>query len=83
MVKKSVAEISPEDIGQVVSFVVPNPVLTKINGANATLKVTGVLVGYIKSSPGTDLVLEVGNSKHVINEVLQQVMDISFPLKSE
>lgn len=79
----SVKDIAPADIGKVIKVTLPNPVLSGYKNGNTVLTVTGILQGYVKVQAGGDLILEIGTSRHIVSEIYQEVLFVSFPLEEE
>lgn len=76
---RSVKELDYTDIGKVVKFSIPNPVLAGTSHKNTSITVVGTLQGFTKVQAGGDLILEVGTGRHVISEIFQEILDVSFP----
>ena len=75
----SVKDLDHTDIGKVVKFSIPNPVLAGTTHKHTNITVVGTLHGFTKVQAGGDLILEVGTSRHVVSEVFQEILDVAFP----
>lgn len=75
-----IKDIAPTHISKVVKFTINDPALMGYkHSTTPKITVVGVLSSYVKKNNGTGITLHVGNGQYFIEEVWQELLEISFP----